>query len=910
MFQILWNFFSSRRVLARLLSTILCSIFVVLRPFSKFGGPSAYLALTVKELGFSVQDNLAQQLEAIVLHLAGGFTSIGLSVLGMYLASLAHASGKSVIARLIPALFLAVICFTAGWLKSRLPRLTLTSRIVCFTAIWLLTTDAGGTQHIWKQASQFLWVILTAAITTLFSSMILLRWSSTQFARDVAACFSKLHACLLHHLGEAFSEIQPTVLNDNIHKELLRRSVALNPVYQQAAFELRIGRLSVKSLKPFIGTIEHLRQELSWGMSFPQQSQLTGHETDVIKAFYHPALELGCALLDSIKAMEQIIIACFDRSLPPARTRLQKQDLLAAKTRLTAAWIAAREELRTACDNWEAQQRSADQEERIETPSKIFELCSFMISLLQMAHDVRNALNATEAILALHTTSSLRLWHPRLSLAWLGVTPSTVILEERGVFVGEAIHEPATTLSQDEALQGIAETSESLPPRVLEKSLRKQQGPVFSAGWFHSVAYHVWNNSRTLRGRLVLSGYLRSVEHSPHLRHAFKNAAGISILSIPAFLPIDSPGYNWFKTYYGQWMLTSFLWVLETNTGATWRVAYLRLTGTILGALYAYIASLICQTNPYALVVMASFADLPISYIVTNTSFPSLGVVTAITLPPILFAAYFGNNITLSSGMIAVFRGAMIMAGIVAALLMNSLLFPRHCRVLFLDSTCNILSLFSKLYMGLSRDLFHRSQTSSAIAKHKSIRLEIDIRQLLHRSTILITTMDDELSLIPKPMRCYRNTVAVLQRLLDLLTGIRKIRENIPRKETVEAVVPQRREMMSCVCISFFACEQAFRSRQPLPQFLPSSREALHTLERDMEHRISLSRRETTASLGLPIIYAFAEINILRDLVDTIEELLHLTRQLFGTSSWFSPTSLDSAIVLTLHEEPGAITQL
>ena len=54
-------------------------------------------------------------------------------------------------------------------------------------------------------------------------------------------------------------------------------------------------------------------------------------------------------------------------------------------------------------------------------------------------------------------------------------------------------------------------------------------------------------------------------------------------------------------------MIVSYVWVLETNTGATWRVSYLRIVrpcslgksslllfsqiGTILGAIYAYIVS-------------------------------------------------------------------------------------------------------------------------------------------------------------------------------------------------------------------------------------------------------------------------------------------------------------------------------
>lgn len=104
-----WTSFFSRRLIARLLSTVLCATFVVLRPFSKYGGSSAFLALTVKELAFSVQGNLAQQLETTVLHLAGGLVGIGLSALGNYFASLCRPD--SVGARSTLAIFLSGICF-------------------------------------------------------------------------------------------------------------------------------------------------------------------------------------------------------------------------------------------------------------------------------------------------------------------------------------------------------------------------------------------------------------------------------------------------------------------------------------------------------------------------------------------------------------------------------------------------------------------------------------------------------------------------------------------------------------------------------------------------------------------------------------------------------------------------------
>lgn len=158
--------FLSRRLIARLLSTFICSCLIVYRPFSRLGGTNAFLALTVKELVFSVQETLAQQLEATVLHFwLGGLLGIAISVLGKYIAT--FPSPDSSAARAIPAIFLAAtsfigtylsstsrvalfishLCktFSAGLVKSRLPRLTLSTRIACFISIWMLTAEGKGT---------------------------------------------------------------------------------------------------------------------------------------------------------------------------------------------------------------------------------------------------------------------------------------------------------------------------------------------------------------------------------------------------------------------------------------------------------------------------------------------------------------------------------------------------------------------------------------------------------------------------------------------------------------------------------------------------------------------------------------------------------------------------------------------
>ncbi|KAF8892705.1 hypothetical protein BD779DRAFT_1436676 [Infundibulicybe gibba] len=883
--------FLSRRFIARVLSTILCVTLIVVGPFSKSARQYALFAMTVKELVFSVQETLAQQIEATFLHLTGGFLGIGLSLLGHYFASLCAVDSSA--ARAISAVFLALICFGAGWLKSRLPRLTLSARIACFVSIWLLTLKSSDHKNIiLTDGPVFVSIIITAASTSLVSSMLFLRWTSPQFSNDIIMAFVVLRCGLEQNIRNAFAtdiSSQPTNprwLNNHTHDDLLKRSITLNAVYRQATFELRIGRVSIKSLKPLVGIIEHLRRELSWGIAAPRVYTNSPLDVEIMRKFQEPGEELGQAIIDSISILEQLVSTSFDNHFRPLPLEAELRSLAKARTRLTTALDQARVELNKICDDL---LRSPTHED-IQFPQKVFNLCLFMISLLQMAQETHRALRVGEKVAGTYESSPLRLWHPRFSLAWLGVSPTTIILDERGTFLDNEPPDAASTLSFEETLQGIAERSHALSNsnRIDTKASIKlsQAKKTFSFTRAYKSISSLWNHPRVIQARLALSRCTRSLQHSPHLRHAFKNAVGVSLLSIPGFMPANSAGRAWFSSSYGPWMLISYVWVLETNTGATWRVAYLRLSGTVLGAIYACIASLICQRNPYGLVAAFALADLPISWIAIYTSFPSLGVVASITLPPILFTPYF-HAISPSPLRLAILRSLLIIAGIISALLMNNFVFPRHCRVMFLDGASRSVGLLSKLYMSLSRDLFHPNQL---LDNRETLKLELGIRKLLHRMNILVTTMNDELSLVPKPVRKYRQIVSLLQKLLDLLTGLRKVREHIPRKESVTDVAPHRRELVSCLCISLFASEQVFRGRQPLPQFLPSCRLALASLESRIKDRIRTSEAEKQASLGLPLIYALAELDVLADLVDTLEELLDVTRELFGTSLWLDST--------------------
>jgi hypothetical protein len=135
--------------------------------------------------------------------------------------------------------------------------------------------------------------------------------------------------------------------------------------------------------------------------------------------------------------------------------------------------------------------------------------------------------------------------------------------------------------------------------------------------------------------------------------------------------------------------------------------------------------------------------------------------------------------------------------------------------------------MLTELYLSLSRHTLQIGHVYNRKERKRLLELEIAIRTELPRSQRLLSTMTNELSLLPvhcchsiqrvlqKPMKRYQEVVNTLERLLDLLSGLRRIREKIPKRETVVAVMTQRKDFVrdllsrwpnfkvSSICISF-----------------------------------------------------------------------------------------------------------
>ncbi|GFZ48402.1 hypothetical protein JCM24511_06150 [Saitozyma sp. JCM 24511] len=191
--------------------------------------------------------------------------------------------------------------------------------------------------------------------------------------------------------------------------------------------------------------------------------------------------------------------------------------------------------------------------------------------------------------------------------------------------------------------------------------------------------------------RIALCRFIHLVRHSPHVHFAIKLAAGISLLSPPAFLARGHAGRDWYESSRGAWTVITYMYVLEVYTVPALRVGVFRMIGAFLGAVAAYVCMLIAHGNPYALVAIATIFSIPVSYIILFTTFPGVGVVSGITLPPLLFLNYIGLANGESAFILAWHRFVDIAIGIAAALLVGTQAWPNDAVVRYFHAVSSIL---------------------------------------------------------------------------------------------------------------------------------------------------------------------------------------------------------------------------
>ncbi|CAE6420306.1 unnamed protein product [Rhizoctonia solani] len=744
--------------------------------------------------------------------------------------------------------------------------------------------------------------------------------------------------------------IQPAQSLEALQRSCLEASLALHTSYAYSAFELRIGRVPINLIRPLLTTIGRVREELAWGVVHATQSQpqhddsLSKDELELLATLDDPSRSCADSIEDSISALQCAIGLCYGFHVPGCVCVAKKASSIesgvkeekhahpkprtgrsAEMSRLCLANIHAERErladvrnvlrkqldsvvrdmndahmLKTNRDTSRSREGSPTRPEQSHH-NQLFRKSLYATSLLHISSEINRALTLMLTVLEIHMTHRPRVFFLRPSWMWLGMSPRGLVeqaQEEDRNGSGDAAADDMVGLSAQEAKQGVfqrRDTALLMSPAItpthpvpFRKKLQATWRSIRSTPLNMETLSNLidlprrilvlhWNKSSMLAFRVRMSRAVRKVQHSKHARHAIKHAFGITTLAIPSFLPIGTPGRSYFVSQRGVWAIISFVYVLEPNTALTWRVGIMRLCGTFIGAVYAYVIWAICRENPFGIVIMLTAGEIMLTYLI-RTSTPGVGVVASITMPPIIFTPYLHLPHSSVIGLAAL-RWAQVSIGIVAAILINHFLFPRHCRVMFLEGMAQVLAKQTRLFLHLSqRTLNEAARTRNDMVR--GAKMDLRLREMIAREKVLLNQMQHEISLMPKPTNLYREGTETVQRIADLMSGLRRIRENVPQKEAIHQVLQHRQHTVSCICIALFTCEHAFRSRQPLPQILPSPRKAFDELRREMMDSIQSVPRATD------VAYAIAENEVYDELIDALEHLITITRELFGTNAW------------------------
>ncbi|CEL51517.1 putative protein C26F1,08c OS=Schizosaccharomyces pombe (strain 972 / ATCC 24843) GN=SPAC26F1.08c PE=4 SV=1 [Rhizoctonia solani AG-1 IB] len=875
----------SAQLLCRMSVVFICAVVAVLGPTPKLVGAYTYLVLTAKDVSFPPSANPSAQIEGLAVNIIGVLIGLGWSNLGLACAAFTARrygidSGES---RAVRGCFLIVLGFFAGLVRSRMPRLTLACRAVSFVGIWLIARAPETGQWDYHHFTQLLFAFAVAGAASLIVSLVARIFTHPGgYAKDVIDVLEALKDLLQQSTSQTLLDSEkPLQQTEVLHTKSLDKALALHTSYAYSAYELRIGRVPIKAIKPLLSTINRIREELAWGrVPALEGTETPSGDTVLLAQLDNPCRTCSSTIIDGISTLQAAVGKCYGIELPNGTHKnVDLGEPLAARTEITNA----RAVLKATLDSVVHEINKTCTLRRAEDHHKeLFRKSLHAAALLHISSELIRALTLAHGILTIHHTSRLHIFFLRPSWFWLGMSPRSVIEEEDSPSNVELRSAAGLDTSSGVDKSPFEDSRPTLlPTPTTTQSTRKRSLST------------IMRAPAILRARVQLSNWLWRARHSQHIQFAFKHALGIAILMIPAVLPESSSGKQFYNSSYGVWAIISFVYVIEPNTALTWRLGIWRVFGTGIGALYAYIAS-----------------EIIITWFVRSST-PGVGIVASVTIPPVLFIPYLGI-VEISMLHLTALRALQISIGIIAAILIDHTLFPKRPRAIFLGGMAKVIEdvrvLHSELNNRTHNNNPHASpKTGAELAQTQSCSAKLELRirvsvyfrrnashaltpaamddwplqKLVMREKIYLGQMEHELSLMPKPTESYRAVTNFVQRLVDLTAGLRRIRENVP-SVAIDSVLLQRQRVDSCITLALFACEHAFRSRRALPQALPSPRKALDMLSIELMDTLQSQGRATD------IGYAMAENEVIEEMVRNVEGLVKVTRDLFGTRAWLN----------------------
>ncbi|RCI05206.1 hypothetical protein CU098_012605, partial [Rhizopus stolonifer] len=370
-------------------------------------------------------------------------------------------------------------------------------------------------------------------------------------------------------------------------------------------------------------------------------------------------------------------------------------------------------------------------------------------------------------------------------------------------------------------------------------------------------------------------------------RFALKMSIVVGALTIPAWIPSTR---EWFAAIRGQWAALTVICIMSPTSGGTLSAGLWRLVATLVGGFWAWAALEINSTSGALLSGFGVILAIPLFLIHFSTSYSKVALISLVTYVVIGFQSASPISYPESIATMVWQRTTTLVIGLVAALLLNWMVWPFVARDAVRKTLASAIGDLGDYYAYvMGTFLYHDEGLFPTIDEYKEAeKIERRLESMLTTCGVLLELTDHEPRLKgPFPKEFYREMITSCMNMLDCLVSMRiaflKMSPSV--KKTVWSLDQNfyRRDMVASILLHFYTLSASLRAKIPLPSFVPSARQArlkiLHR-RRPEDHPKKLLRYQNLTWFSM----SFST----EELIEELEHLTELIRFIVGDSRFTS----------------------
>lgn len=385
-------------------------------------------------------------------------------------------------------------------------------------------------------------------------------------------------------------------------------------------------------------------------------------------------------------------------------------------------------------------------------------------------------------------------------------------------------------------------------------------------------------------------------------RFAFKVALVTTLVSVPAWLPQSR---DWWNNNESWWAVVTVWSMMHPRVGGTFQDLAARVSCAAIGAVWGGFAYAAGVGNPYFMAVFAAIYMIPMLYRFTQSSHPRSGVVGCISFTVVSLSAYTSGSHP-SIVTIAWTRGLAFVVGVVAALIVNWVLWPFIARHELRKSLSAMMLHSAILYRGVIAKYVYYSEGDGPGPEDiaRSEMLEGRLREGFVRMRQLMELTRHEMRLrAPFDPLPYSALISACESFFEHLVQVRQsalyFQPYMAASDPaiVASLTAPRRDAVAVILLNLYVLACALRADRPVPRYLPSAAAARRKLLDRMEILEAEQAQNREAEAKSPRerkgrrwadVYQYAYSDALTDIVENLQELQKYTKEVCGEVRWES----------------------